>query len=375
MRAERDIAGIALFFTSGIAVGEMLFRHIPMISGWGYLAAGTSSAVVAILIPACMLSDRSSKSASLRIFLTYLLAGISCHAASHLGGLCGNDSLFPAAGTVSGIISSHSESFKEMIDSIPYPEKDCNGLIKAFITGDKTDVPPEISRAFRDSGASHILALSGMHLGVLYGVLLKITAVSGNSPAAKKWKSVTIMTVSAYYTIMTGAAASLVRALLFIMLNETAKILGRETRPMNVFLAALTVQLAFAPENISSAGFQLSYLAMAGIYILYPRMKAWFPASPGGRRWPMKRIWDAAALTISCQIFTAPAAWLHFGTFPEYFIITNLLAVPLSTFIMLTASGIIVLWSIGICPEWLILANWHSTRLLNHILTTICSLP
>ena len=98
MRAERDIAGIALFFTSGIAVGEMLFRHIPMISGWGYLAAGTSSALVAILIPACMLSDRSSKSASLRIFLTYLLAGISCHAASHLGGLCGNDSLFPAAG-------------------------------------------------------------------------------------------------------------------------------------------------------------------------------------------------------------------------------------------------------------------------------------
>ena len=104
-------------------------------------------------------------------------------------------------------------------------------------------------------------------------------------------------------------------------------------------------------------------------------MKSWFPEREDRKRGPMKRIWDAAALTISCQIFTAPAAWIHFGTFPEYFLITNLLAVPLSTFIMLTAIAVVLLHQCGLCPEWLIMVNWHSVRLLNSTLSTICTLP
>ena len=164
---------------------------------------------------------------------------------------------------------------------------------------------------------------------------------------------------------------------------------GRQTRPMEVFFIALTLQLAIAPENIGSAGFQMSYLAMAGIYLLYPEMKRWFPGKDTdtgqdmtdkrskGRRTPgnpMKRLWDAAALTISCQLFTAPAAWMHFGTFPEYFIITNLLCVPLSTFVMLTAAAVILLSYAGLCPDILIEANAASIRLMTDILTTISSL-
>jgi len=130
--------------------------------------------------------------------------------------------------------------------------------------------------------------------------------------------------------MMTGAAPSLVRAFLFILLNESARLLpGRQRRPLNIFCTALIIQLACKPEVIRSLGFQLSYLAMLGIQLLYPRLDAWYPSPGPGRRDPLRRIWSAMALSCSCQLFTAPLVWLRFGTFPRYFLLTNLGGLPL----------------------------------------------
>ena len=374
MRVERDVAGIALFFAAGTAAGYWS-GHIAGPASWtaGLVANGCLASVLALAAIASSGTPGSGACRILTACLMFFFAGGLCSISASMYGQTDAPGL--TACGISRLTDAHSAAFREMIDNVPYPDRSCSALIKAFLSGDQSDIPDNIKDAFRDSGASHILALSGMHLGVLYGILLKATAVMGNFPAARKTRSVAIIAISAYYTAITGAAASLVRAFIFIVLNETAKIAGRDTRPANVFLAALTIQLAVSPGNIASAGFQLSYLAMAGIYILYPWMKSWFPEREDRKRGPMKRIWDAAALTISCQIFTAPAAWIHFGTFPEYFLITNLLAVPLSTFIMLTAIAVVLLHQCGLCPEWLIMVNWHSVRLLNSTLSTICTLP
>ena len=267
---------------------------------------------------------------------------------------------------------SCSEAFRAAIDAVPFGDRDCNALAKALLSGDKSDVSRTINDAFRESGASHILALSGMHLGVMYWILLKMTSVFGNFPAVRKTRSCLIILISAWYTLITGASASLVRALLFISLNESAKMAGRETRPMNTFFIALVVQLTISPHNVTEAGFQLSYLAMAGIYLVYPKMKDWYP---GNGRNPLKRLWDTAALSISCQLFTGPAVWLIFGTFPKYFLVTNLLAVPLSTFIMILSAAAVFLHHFGLCPDFLISLGTESIRLLTDILSIVSSLP
>ena len=127
-------------------------------------------------------------------------------------------------------------------------------------------------------------------------------------------------------------------------------------------------QAMLTPQELESVGFQLSYLAMAGIYLLYPRMKEWYkgPGTDGKAsvpvRWtvrarPVKRLWDAAALSVSCQVFTAPAVWYYFGTFPPYFLITNLIAVPLSTAAINLSIPVIILSHLGICPEILVRAD------------------
>ena len=387
MGEAKDTAGIALFFMAGTAVGEWLVSG-PVPPEHRHILASASMMLLASAAIAAGLTKTAGPRRTVSVLSLFALAGLLCRVSVSIhGGISVFQGSLPAEA-----LASMSGKFKDLIDSVPYRDSDSAAIIKALISGDRSDVAPHIRDAFRDSGASHILALSGMHLGIIYAILLKMFSVFGNTPAARKARSLSIIAISAWYTAVTGAASSLVRALLFITLSETARLAGRETRPMNIFFVALTIQLAVSPGNITSAGFQLSYLAMAGIYILYPKMKSWFPGPdsgtmrvqgpnqeqapvPSGRRGPIKRLWDAAALTIACQAFTAPAAWLHFGTFPEYFIITNLLAVPLSNFIMITSVGVIALSALGICPSFLIDLDCFCIGLLKDILVTISELP
>lgn len=401
MGEAKDTAGIALFFMAGTAAGEWLVSG-PVPPEHRHILASASMMLFASAAIAAGLTKAAGPRRTVSVLSLFALAGFLCRVSVSIhGGISVFQGSLPAEA-----LASMSGKFKDLIDSVPYRDSDSAAIIKALISGDRSDVAPHIRDAFRDSGASHILALSGMHLGIIYAILLKMFSVFGNTPAARKARSLSIIAISAWYTAVTGAASSLVRALLFITLNETARLAGRETRPMNIFFVALTIQLAVSPGNITSAGFQLSYLAMAGIYILYPKMKSWFPGPDSGtmrvqgpnqeqapvlsghvsaqnmrapvlngRRGPMKRLWDAAALTIACQAFTAPAAWLHFGTFPEYFIITNLLAVPLSNFIMITSVGVIALSALGICPSFLIDLDCFCIGLLKDILVTISELP
>ena len=263
------------------------------------------------------------------------------------------------------------------IDAIPYPSETTGPLVKALLTGDKSDLTKEITGIFSDSGASHILALSGLHLGVLYLILTRLTLPLGNSPRARKLRYSLVIGAALFYSIMTGAAPSIIRAFLFITINETAKLLSRRREPVRVLLAALTLQLALKPDVITSVGFQLSYMAMAGIFLLYPTLERIYPASSGSglsKFNPFRKIWNAAMLSISCQVFTGPIAWYYFRTFPKYFIITNLIALPLTSAIMTLSVVTIALSFFGMCPEQLVMLNDQAMQALVFCLRIIAGL-
>ena len=203
-------------------------------------------------------------------------------------------------------------------------------LVKALLLGERTALPAGVVSAFRLSGASHILALSGLHMGIIYLLVSKGLSVFGNAPATRYMRSATVVLFCLFYTLMTGCGPSLVRAFLFIVLNEVRKLLPhRHGSPASVLCTALIFQLLLAPDNIKSLGFQLSYLAVTGIVLLYPSLKTWLPQKLN--RGAARLIWNSAALSLSCQVFTAPLVFLRFGTFPKYFLLTNLLALPLTT--------------------------------------------
>lgn len=252
--------------------------------------------------------------------------------------------------------------------SIPWDNGADNALSAALFTGDRSTMEKDLVRDFRIAGAAHMLALSGMHLGIIYLIISRIMSLLGNSVPMRKIRNIVIIILTGTYTIACGAAPSLVRAWLFIFLREGGQAIGRKQKPQNIYCTALSLHLALRPESITSVGFQLSYLAMAGIVFLWPHMRAWYTGDPNGIG---AKIWDSASLAICCQTMTTPLSLYCFGTFPKYFLITNLIAAPLLTMVIISTLIALVCSISGVDAQWIFAATEYCSKALRLVIGTI----
>ena len=366
----RESVLYALPFCAGNVTGIFLCGHHLFYSWPSGAAASAAMAAGATLAAAAVFRNTAKSWVKTALCMAAVFCcGVFCwsnHEVMNIG---------EAGRATSGLIEKAAVPaaswLKSGIDSLPLDDYGSNALIKALVTGDQSDVTADVKKAFRDSGASHILALSGMHLAIIYLILSKCLSVLGQSRKADIARFVTILASTLFYSVMTGASPSIIRAFLFILLRETALLAGRTARPVNILCFALTIQCALNPEVITSASFQLSYLAMCGIYFLYPALRGLYPC-----RVPvLKKVWDSAAMSIACQAFTGPLAWILFKSAPVYFIITNLIAVPLTSALMPAALAAVFLHSLSICPEFLTDGiNWCCEFVVWY-LEVICQLP
>lgn len=248
-------------------------------------------------------------------------------------------------------------------------------LVKALLAGDRSDISPQIRNIFRESGASHLLALSGLHLGILYMIVSKALSALGNSPKARATRGISTTAAAFFYMSITGATPSITRAFLFILIRETAAMTRRDAAPLEIFCLALSIQLLASPGCIAMPGFQLSYLAMCGIFLIHPHLAALYPED-GRRGWrnPMRKVWEMMSMSISCQVFTAGIVWWHFHTFPKYFILTNVISLPLTTIIVPLSLLTVTAASAGLCPPILIHVVDRLCDVLVFVLKTISEL-
>ena len=382
MKDVRDMAAVALPFAAGVAACAALAGGAAS----GFRAADTDAAGIAAsaaLTGAVGLMAYLSrrKSGPLPYVLLFFFLGCFCFLSR---------ALLPQAaapGPVGRLAADALAGLRRLIATLPLAHDSTHSLVTALMTGDRSGLTAGQTAAFRASGASHILALSGLHLGVIYLIISRLLSIFGNAQTVRRIRSTLIVVLSGFYTLATGAGPSIVRAFLFILIRETCSLLPeRRTDPVRILMTALTLQLAFTPEVITSLGFQLSYLAMTGITVLYPRLSAWYP-SPDERGsshtmevWMrivdpiIRRIWQGAALAVSCQIFTAPLVWIRFHSFPKYFIITNLLALPLTSALMAAAVAAIALQGLGGCPAFVAAAIDFLAQSLLFVLDVISSL-
>ena len=267
MLEGKDIVAISIPFSAGVA----LAAYLPPGEFSPYLAAALSClAAAAFAILYCGKGDRS----------------LMCHAMFFCAGmLCGFTALVGIAPPApqEGPAERALEALTAVIDRCGFRFDQTAPLVKALVTGQREGLSPETNAAFQDSGAVHILSLSGLHMGVIYGILHKSLAWAGRSRPAAVMKAALTIAAAGFFTAMTGASPSVVRAFLFILINEISRLLpGRRRRPMAVLCAALMIQLAADPMIIRSLSFQLSYLAMLAIFTLFPVMESWW--SRGIRR-------------------------------------------------------------------------------------------
>ena len=360
MKVERETVGFTLPFMAGVLLaaysGYRLQTSLSPIPTVAFIAVGLALAF--LMHPVRKRSDS---------YIQWAFVGL---AALSAGMVCGFTSIHISAGAISSRMEiwagNWGSRMQEAIDRIPFSDNLCNAVAKALVTGERSDIPKEVVLAFRESGASHILALSGLHLGIIYSIVNRSLSAFGNYRRLWIPRSLAIILICGFYTIATGAGPSIVRAFLFIFLAESARLTHRHRSTGQLLLAAAVIQLTISPMSVKSVGFQLSYAAMAGIAFIFPWLKNLWPGSVYDDRLLTRctrRIWEVCAMSISCQITTGPLAWLYFGTIPKHFLLTNLLAIPLTGFIIPALIITLVLNSCGACPlpvvqatEWLISA-------------------
>lgn len=343
MEGARDCVRLALPFTAGvlsISCFSLSFFNTHFVAGLS---------MVLLFFCTFHIQSRHRSDEKIRLYGIVILgwsAGIFVKCNHSLCALT-----CPEVSFITSSAETIGQTLQNWIDSINFNSSDTNALIKALLTGNRHDIPLSVSEAFRTSGASHILALSGLHLGIIYLIISRFLSLGGGSTKARLIQVISCILTCTIYSFATGAGPSIIRALIFVIIREIAKLLHRQPDLKDILATSLIIQLTVRPSEITSIGFQLSYAAIAGIAWIHPYLKSIWPEDSEPI---LKRLWDSASISISCQLTTGPLAWYYFGTFPQYFILTNLIALPLTSLIIPSAILTTVLSAIGICPNLLI---------------------
>lgn len=230
---------------------------------------------------------------------------------------------------------------KHVDDSAAY------GLVKAMLLGRRDDLAEQQVGDYVISGAVHILSVSGMHVAIIF---LAISAALGwvKRWRAGKWVYLLLVAVLlGFYALVTGLPPSVQRAALMCMVLVTAEVAGRKHQPMNTLAFSALIILLADPCALYDVGFQLSYLAMAGIFLLYEPIYSMVPTGNSIVRF----IWQVTALALAAQMATFPLSLFYFHQFPTYFWLVNPLVVAFTN-VLLPAALVLLLVSLAGIP-WL----------------------
>ena len=205
------------------------------------------------------------------------------------------------------------------------------GMAEALLIGYRPDLDREVVQDYSNAGIVHVIAISGMHLALLYGTLLWLLKWL----PVRRWtnilKAAVVLLVLWGFTLLTGASASVLRsAVMFTGITIGRFVLERHSSIYNTLAASAFLLLCNNPYLATDVGFQLSYFAVLSILLFYqPLYRLWQP----GKKW-LDAGWQMAALSLSAQLVTTPVCLFYFHQFPNYFLLANLVAVPLSTVII-----------------------------------------
>lgn len=204
-------------------------------------------------------------------------------------------------------------------------------VVAGILLGARAQIGDDVREQFTRSGIMHILSVSGMHVGILYAILLLLFRwVPAHNRRLQLYRDVIILVVIWTFAFVTGLAPAVQRASFMFSLLTLGKLLNRKAPSINLVAGSALVLLVFNPGLVFHIGFQLSYSAVAGIVLCFnPIYRLWQAPNKF-----MDLAWQTCALSFSAQLATSPLTWYYFGQVPLYFLPGNLLAMPLAPAIM-----------------------------------------
>lgn len=217
------------------------------------------------------------------------------------------------------------------------------GLSEALLIGYKDDLEQSLVQSYTNTGVVHIIAISGLHLGLIYWLLALLLKPLQKRKKLRWLRPVLIITVLWLFSLLAGAQPSILRSALMFTCIVLGESLSRRTSIYNTMALSAFILLCINPFWLWDVGFQLSYAAVLSIIIFMRPVYNLFYI----KNKILDAIWKLNAVTIAAQILTVPLSIYHFHQFPNLFLLTNFLAVPLSSAILL---GEILLCVVSFIP-------------------------
>lgn len=246
-------------------------------------------------------------------------------------------------------------------------------LAVGLVLGVTDGLDPELLHAYAATGTMHVLAVSGLHISILYLIIMVLLRpLQWLPPGYNRWGLAAASILLLWgYAFVTGLSPSVLRAVIMFTILLLAKLRRQPANIYNTLAASAFLLLLYNPYNLLSVGFQLSYVAVLGIVVLHPGISAlWKP-----RAWVVVKLWQMTSLSVAAQLATFPLGLLYFHQFPNYFLPANFIAIP-GSFVILVA-GLLVL-AVSVVP---VVAGWVGVLLswiissMNTLIMRIEALP
>lgn len=203
-------------------------------------------------------------------------------------------------------------------------------LLKAVCLGDRSGLSDELRESYSMAGGMHVLAVSGLHIGLIWWVLNRLLSFIVLIGRKEIYKVILITLILWYFAYITGFSSSVSRAVSMFTLYSLSRMMNHRAHSVNAILVSMFILILVHPGWLMDVGFQLSYAAILSIVTLNPVFtRLW---RPGNRliRW----VWEATGLSLSAQLGTFPLVIFYFHQVPLYALITNLFAIPLLSIII-----------------------------------------
>jgi competence protein ComEC len=246
------------------------------------------------------------------------------------------------------------------------------GVAEALLTGYRNDMDKELSMEYAGSGVAHIIAISGLHLGMIQAGLLVLLTPLARLRHGKNIRALIVIICLWVFTLITGAGPSVVRSAIMFTILLFGDVIGRKGNSYNSLAASAFLLLMWNPVVLFDVGFQLSYSAVLSIFMFSAPIGRWVQS---GNRW-INKGWQMLSVTLAAQILTLPFVVYYFHQFPVYFLLANLLAIPLS-WLALNLSLLLTIFFFWLPPvaSWLGKGIDLSIAAMNESILIINALP
>ena len=250
------------------------------------------------------------------------------------------------------------------------------GILSALTLGYRENLDKDVQRSFSVSGAMHVLAVSGLHTGIVWGIVVWLLTLGGwfKPLWEEKWKrwllNIIAIVLIWMYAFVTGLSPSVMRSALMLSFWALSGLLEKQISRWNPLFAAAVIILIINPLALWSVSFQLSFAAVAGIMLIGQKMQR--SISLKGRM--LQYVGGLMLVSVAAQIATMPLTMHYFGQTSNYFALTNLVVIPMAGVLLVLGFGTLAM-SWCVIGEWLGVATKWCTWLLREVVEWIEGLP